>query len=142
LLQIVPSKRDRERILPICPELAHVLATIVMRIRNAAGIVPVVERFDPLEKTMSAPLPYLFQRQWRAQGSVMNPGTVGMLIEKASRRAGLASTDGRPLIFTPHDFRRLFATEVVNGGLPLHIAAKLLGHLDLNTTKGYVAVYA
>jgi len=29
----------------------------------------------------------------------------------------------------------------VNGGLPIHIAAKLLGHLDLNTTQGYVAVY-
>lgn len=25
--------------------------------------------------------------------------------------------------------------------MPLHIAAALLGHLDLNTTRGYVAVY-
>jgi integrase len=25
--------------------------------------------------------------------------------------------------------------------LPIHIAAKLLGHTDLNTTRGYVAVY-
>jgi hypothetical protein len=39
------------------------------------------------------------------------------------------------------DTRRVFSTETVNGGLPIHIAAKLLGHLDLNTTKGYVAVY-
>lgn len=37
--------------------------------------------------------------------------------------------------------RHIFATETVNGGLPIHIAAKLLGHLDLNTTQGYVAVY-
>lgn len=29
----------------------------------------------------------------------------------------------------------------VNGGLPIHIAAKLLGHLSLQTTQGYVAVY-
>ena len=36
---------------------------------------------------------------------------------------------------------RVFSTETVNGGLPIHIAAKLLGHLDLNTTQGYVAVY-
>ena len=28
-----------------------------------------------------------------------------------------------------------------NSGLPIHIAAKLLGHLDLDTTQGYVAVY-
>jgi len=141
LLQIAPSKRDRERILPVCPELAHVLATIVTRISAASGHVPVVERFDPLEKTMSAPFPYLFQRQWRAQGAVMNPGTVGSLLTKACRRAALVDVAGEPLRFTPHDFRRLFATEAVNGGLPIHIAAKLLGHLDLNTTKGYVAVY-
>jgi integrase len=56
-------------------------------------------------------------------------------------RARLREIDGRPLHLVPHDFRRLFATETVNGGLPIHIAAKLLGHLDLNTTKGYVAVY-
>jgi hypothetical protein len=141
LLQIAPSKRDRERVLPVCPELAHVLATIVTRIRADAGRVPVVERFDPLEKVMSAPLPYLFQRQWRSQGAVMNPGTVGTLLAKACRRADLVDSAGSPLTFTPHDFRRFFATEAVNGGLPIHIAAKLLGHLDLNTTKGYVAVY-
>ena len=141
LLQIAPSKRDRERVLPVCPELAHVLAAIVSRIRTDAGRVPVVERFDPLEKIMSAPLPYLFQRQWRSQGAVMNPGTVAALVTKACRRAELMDPTGAALRLTPHDFRRFFATEAVNGGLPIHIAAKLLGHLDLNTTKGYVAVY-
>jgi Phage integrase family len=40
-----------------------------------------------------------------------------------------------------NQFRRIFSTETVNSGLPIHIAAKLLGHLDLNTTQGYVAVY-
>ena len=46
-----------------------------------------------------------------------------------------------PLTFAPHDSRRIFSTETVNSGLPIRIAAKLLGHLDLNTTQGYVAVY-
>ena len=43
---------------------------------------------------------------------------------------GPACTDqpGEPLRFTPHDFRRIFATEAVTGGLPVHIAARLLGH--------------
>lgn len=141
LLQIAPSKRDRERVLPICPDLSHVLAEIVARIRNRDGAVPVVQRFDPLEKTLSAPLPYLFQRNWRSQGAVISPGTIGALLTRASNRAGLRDKDGTLLHFTPHDFRRLFATEAVNGGLPIHIAAKLLGHLDLNTTRGYVAVY-
>jgi hypothetical protein len=43
--------------------------------------------------------------------------------------------------FTPHVFRRLFATDLVNNGLPVHIGAALLGHLDLETTRGYVAVF-
>lgn len=43
--------------------------------------------------------------------------------------------------FTPHDFRRLFATESTGSGLPLHIAAALLGHLDLDTTRSHVAVF-
>ncbi|WP_454197658.1 site-specific integrase [Nocardia sp. Marseille-Q1738] len=43
--------------------------------------------------------------------------------------------------YTPHDFRRIFATEAVSNGLPVHIAAKLLGHNDITTTQTYVAVY-
>ena len=42
--------------------------------------------------------------------------------------------DGTPLR-PPATNRRIFATETVNGGLPIHIAANLLGHLDLNTTR-------
>jgi hypothetical protein len=56
--------------------------------------------------------------------------------ELANTREGFARHK-----FTPHDFRRLFATDLVNSGLPIHIGAKLLGHLDLQTTQGYVAVF-
>jgi hypothetical protein len=52
----------------------------------------------------------------------------------------LRDADG-PVRFTPHDFRRLFTTELVGSGLPLHIAASLLGHLSLDTTRGYTAVF-
>lgn len=41
---------------------------------------------------------------------------------------------------TPHDFRRIFTTELVNSALPIHIGATLLGHLNIQTTRGYVAV--
>ncbi|GII34358.1 hypothetical protein Pmi06nite_78000 [Planotetraspora mira] len=43
--------------------------------------------------------------------------------------------------FAPRDSRRPFATELVNNGLPIHIGAALLGHLDIRTTRGYVAVF-
>ncbi|WP_329416184.1 site-specific integrase [Nocardia vinacea] len=39
---------------------------------------------------------------------------------------------------TPHDFRRLWATDAVSNSLPVHIAAKLLGHKNINTTRTYV----
>jgi hypothetical protein len=37
--------------------------------------------------------------------------------------------------------RRMFATEVVSNGLPVHIAARLLGHASLATTQAYLAVF-
>jgi hypothetical protein len=64
-----------------------------------------------------------------------------LLLDRLASSAGIADIDGTPLRFTPHDFRRIFTTETVNSGLPIHIAARLLGHLDLNTTQGYVAIY-
>lgn len=63
------------------------------------------------------------------------------ILDRAVARAGLADVDGTPLRFTPHDFRRIFITELVNSGLPIHIGAALLGHLSLETTRGYVAIY-
>jgi hypothetical protein len=35
----------------------------------------------------------------------------------------------------------MFATEAVTGGLPVHIAARLLGHASLETTQAYLAVF-
>ncbi|GAA1807809.1 tyrosine-type recombinase/integrase [Actinomadura chokoriensis] len=44
-------------------------------------------------------------------------------------------------MLSPHDFRRMFVTEAVTGGLPVHIAARLLGHHNLATTQAYLAVF-
>ena len=35
----------------------------------------------------------------------------------------------------------MFTTELVSAGLPLHIVGSLLGHLSLDTTRGYTAVF-
>ena len=45
------------------------------------------------------------------------------------------------LRFAPHDFRRLLATDLANSGLPIHIGAALLGHLNIQTFHGYVTVF-
>lgn len=141
LLQISPSKTDRERVLPADPDLVAVLARIIRRIKNEDAKVSLLSRYDTYERTFGPPLPHLFQHASRHCPEVLSPSRVRELLAKLADRADIVDVDGTPLVFTPHDFRRVFSTETVNGGLPIHIAAKILGHLDLNTTQGYVAVY-
>lgn len=141
LLQISPSKIDRERVIPMSPELVHVLAKVLRRVRGPDGTVPLVQRYDRYERVFSEPLPYLFQRYRGSRRVVHAGGSVLRVLTRAAERAGLTEVDGKPVRFTAHDFRRIFATEIVNSGLPIHIGAKLLGHLDLQTTQRYVAIY-
>lgn len=61
LLQVVPSKTDRARVLLVSPELAHVLARLRQRARGDEHQVPLVIRYDSLEREFSPPLPFLFQ---------------------------------------------------------------------------------
>jgi len=63
------------------------------------------------------------------------------LINKVLAATGLRDAANQPLSYTPHDFRRMFATDAVTGGLPVHIAARLLGHNSLETTQAYLAVF-
>ena len=141
LLQIVPSKTDRERLLVVSPELAEVLATIIARVRGGNEHLPLVSRYDHTERLHSPPLPFLFQRPWGLSQHCFTHHMVRLLLDRLVADAKLTAADGSPLRFTPHDFRRIFATEAVAAGLPIHIAAKILGHQTLATTQIYVAVY-
>jgi integrase len=142
LLQIVPSKSNEERLLLVDPELASVLATVITRLRAGNnGAVPLVARYDRHERTTGPPLPHLFQRVLGARREVISPGTVYNLINTALAAAGLKDATGQPLAYRPHDFRRCFTTAAVTGGLPVHIAARILGHKSLTTTETYTAVF-
>jgi site-specific recombinase XerD len=142
LLQIAPSKSNEERLLLVGPELASVLATIITRLRSInGGSVKLISRFDTYERSASAPLPHLFQRSRGGRSLVISPPTANKLINKAIAAANLMNTSGQPLTCTAHDFRRMFATEIVANGLPVHIAARLLGHASLATTQAYLAVF-
>ncbi len=154
LLQIAPSKNDAERILPVGPELARVLSRIILRHTggtpdpvagasdDSPATVPLVSRWDEHERVHSAPLPYLFQRSFLiGRRSTISSGTVRNWLAEAANTARLCDVDGRPLAFSPHDFRRVFLTDAVRTGLPIHIAAQLAGHDDLNTTRRYAATY-
>jgi len=141
LLQVTPSKTDRERLLVVSPELAEVLTLIIARVRNGAEWLPLITRYDGAERLHSPPLPFLFQRPWGLANHILTPHRVKVLLDRTAAAAGLTDAGGGARRFTPHDFRRIFATEAVATGLPVHIAAKLLGHQSLATTQAYVAVY-
>lgn len=141
LLVIAPSKTDRERVIPMSAELFHVIASIIRRHARTKRPIPLLTRYDPHDKVWSAPMPFLFQRQKGTIPAVFSSAA----IEQMLHRRCLALAEQHPgfkgVKFTPHDFRRIFITELVNSGLPIHIGAALLGHLNIQTTRGYVAVF-
>lgn len=142
LLQILPSKTDQERLLLVSPELASVLAIIINRLRAIGdGAIPVIPRWDRHERLYAPALPYLFQRRSGHRHRVIGVSAVQNLLNRTLTRAGLSDAAGDPLNFTPHDFRRIFATEAVTGGLPVHITARLLGHTRIASSESYIAVY-
>ncbi|HEX8858342.1 MAG TPA: site-specific integrase [Actinomycetes bacterium] len=138
---VSPSKSDRERVIPMSAELFHVIAQVIRRHRDTHGTVPVCPRYDQAERDWCEPLPYLFQRIQSGTPRALSTSGVRDLVRKAARSLVPTHPEFAEIRFAPHDFRRLFATELVNNGLPIHIGAALLGHLNVQTTRGYVAVF-
>jgi site-specific recombinase XerD len=144
MLQIVPSKLAEERLLLVSPELASVLASIITRLREQnGGTIPAIPRWDFHERVTSPALPHLFQRKTGHgyRNEVISYPLIQRMVNDAMARAGILDVTGKPLNLTAHDFRRFFATEAVSSGLPIHIAARLLGHHSLTTTQSYLAIF-
>ena len=142
LLQIAPSKDDEERIINVSPQLASTLYAVISRIRDrGSGAIPLIRRYDYSEQTLSEPLPFLFQRYWNGENRPVNRAWVLRQLGLAAAEAGIVDDHGDPITFQNHDLRRIFATEAVLAGLPVHILAKVLGHDNLDTTQGYTAHY-
>lgn len=141
LLQIAPSKTDTERLLLVSPELAEVLSAIVCRSRMASGALPLVPSYDVHERVWNPPMPLLFQRRIGGENRAFTPSAVRKLLINALAATGLSDSEGDPLRFSPHDFRRVFVTDAILSGLPPHIAQVICGHKSIDTTMGYKAVY-
>jgi hypothetical protein len=140
LLQIAPSKTDTERLL-VSPELADVLSSIVTRLRGPSGAIPLVPSYDIRERVWNPPMPLLFQRAIGNENRPYTPSAIRKLLIDALAATRLTGVDGEPLIFSPHDFRRIFVTDAIMSGLPPHIAQIICGHKTIQTTMGYKAVY-
>ena len=116
LMQVAPSKTDAERVLPVAPELASVLARVITRITRP-------RRRRPARRPLRRPtnvarlrrMPHLFQRRFGGTAGRHQPdGPSATCSTGLADDADLTDVDGRPVRFTPHDFRRIFATEAVN----------------------------
>lgn len=141
LLQIAPSKTDTERLILVSPELAEVLSAVVQRSRQPNGSIPLVAAYDTQEKLWNPPMPLLFQRGIGNERRAIPPSFVRKLLINALTVAALTDASGDPLMFQPHDFRRIFVTDAIMNGLPPHIAQVICGHKTIDTTMGYKAVY-
>lgn len=141
LLQVAPSKTDRERLLVVSPELSEALAAIIARVRGDNDHIPLVSRYDGAERLHSPALPFLCQRPAGARQQPFTAQFVKQLLDRVVTISPIYAADGTPLRFTPHDFRRIFATDAAAAGLPVHILAKILGHETIATTQIYVAIY-
>ena len=140
LLQIAPSKTDQERIFPCSPELTTTLARLVDFV-SIDGRVPLCCRIDTQERQVSAPLPHLVQIRESGRSRVINQSTVRKWLSELANSMTLNGADGAALNFTPHDFRRISITDIVNAGFPIHLAAKIVGHNNIEVTRSYTAVY-
>jgi hypothetical protein len=118
-----------------------VLATIVRRIRNEHGAVPLAVAYDYHERIWNPPIPLLFQRRFGGEPRPIGGPAIRELLNDALSGTGMTDASSRPLRFTPHDFRRIFITDAIMHGMPPHIAQLVAGHHDINTTMGYKAVY-
>ena len=141
LLVVAPSKSDRERVIPMSAELFAVVAAIVRRHAKGGETIPLLPRYDPKERRSSPPMPFLFQRKIGTKHEVISDTTIVNMLKRRGCELAEHHPGFHAASFTPHDFRRLLATDLVNSGLPIHIGAALLGHLNLQTTRGYVAVF-
>ena len=142
LLSIAPSKTDAERLLVIGPELADVLSAIITRVRGTERDRPARPR---LRHRTSAPgtrpCPCCSSGVVGLENRPISADGIRHLLTGALAASGITGTDGKPLTFWPHDFRRVFTTDAILNGMPPHIAQLILGHDDINTTMGYKAVY-
>ncbi|GAA2944315.1 site-specific integrase [Streptomyces violaceus] len=141
LLQIAPSKTDQERLLLVTPELADVLSTVVSRVRTSDGSVPVIPSYDHYERVWNPPLPLLLQERISGYPRALSAHSIRRGLEQTLRASGLVDKTGKPLVFQPHDFRRIFITDAILNGLPPHIAQVIAGHDNIGTTMGYAAIY-
>ncbi len=66
-----------------------------------------------------------------SRGGSFSPDAIRRMFRKVQGLAGLST------VYTPHDMRHTFATDVLDGGADLRSVQEMLGHESLSTTQIY-----
>lgn len=118
----VVGKRNKERIIPIGPELSETIDTY-RRLRDASPSTSIspLDRESPLLVTRTGQ-PLYRRLVYRVVNRTLTEGNV-----HASR-------------LSPHVLRHSFATDMLNAGAPISSVQQLLGHASLASTQIYTHV--
>lgn len=135
-----PTPTWHQRML-VSPEPADILSAIIRRLRQPGSSIPLVASYDVHERVWNPPMPLLFQREIGTEHRAFTPSALRKLLLNTLAATGLTDAAGEPLTFSPHDFRRIFVTDAILGGLPPHVAQVICGHKSIDTTMGYKAIY-
>jgi len=141
LLHIKPSKYDRARVIPIGDGLGKVIAQIISHVKRFYGTdhVPACDHWDSKEKVPWPTAPYLLQGV--GHPSPIAYSAIRDRLARISRMAGARRSDGTQLVLRPHDCRRMFASELLNNNVPVHVIQALLGHAGPDTVMVYAKLY-
>lgn len=113
---VVRGKRDKERMVPILPQVRDAIA--------------LYQRLCPFVLKSDDPL-FVGKR-----GKRLNPRMIQMAMEQVRKSLGL------PDSATPHALRHSFATHLLAAGGDLRTIQELLGHASLTSTQHYTDVDA
>ncbi len=116
----VHGKGDKERAIPIHPDLRPVLYSWRQRCRTVFGLFPSI---------------YVFRSPNRHADRPPTRATMCRLLAHAKALAGLQGED-----FTIHALRHTFATRLAESGANAHEIASLMGHEDISTSQMYVDI--
>ena len=116
-IRLPRTKGRRERVLPLPQEIGAALADYLLHGR------------PPLD------IPYVFIRHRALRGPLKTSGSVGGIIRRHLKRAGIdAPSHGSRLL------RHSLATRMVNVGVPIKEIADVFGHASIDTTSIYTKV--
>lgn len=139
-LYVGPSKTDTSRTVALHPEAIEALVDLIQSHSEMYGEVPIAIRKDHYERVTLPPRRYLFQNFHDGAFSVPDVQIFAEWIDSfildynvIARDTGQATL--RPM--RPHDFRRIFATDLLDKDVPIESVRQLLGHANIATTAVY-----